>query len=131
MHRYRRHVAPIATLVNPLGTLLLEQVHATLAFIGCSGVDGGAGATDINLPEAEIKRAMLLAARPVLVADASKLGEVELAKICDVGGEASLLVTSGTATPTSFVTSNAPASRGDRMNRPQLSFLTQGRWSTT
>lgn len=87
------------SLVNPLGTLLLERVHATLAFIGCNGVDVVAGATNINLPEAEIKRAMLLAAhRPVLVADASKLGEIELAKICDVA-EASLLVTSGTADP--------------------------------
>ena len=51
--------------------------------------------TNINLPEAEIKRAMLLAARrPIVVADSSKLGEIEVAKVCDLA-EVSMVVTDG------------------------------------
>jgi len=55
--------------------------------------------TNVNLPEAEVKRAMLLSARrPVVVADGSKLGEVEVAKICDLS-EVSLVVTDASADP--------------------------------
>jgi DeoR family transcriptional regulator, aga operon transcriptional repressor len=55
--------------------------------------------TNINLPEAEVKRAMLLAARrPIVVADATKLGEVEVAKVCDLA-EVSMLVTDSGADP--------------------------------
>jgi DeoR family transcriptional regulator of aga operon len=62
-------------------------------------VDVRGGITNINLPEAEIKRAMLLAARRrVIVADGSKLGEVELAKVCDID-EISLVITDRTADP--------------------------------
>ena len=57
------------------------------------------GVTNVNLPEAEVKRAMLLSARrPVVVADGSKLGEVEVAKICDLS-EVSLVVTDASADP--------------------------------
>jgi DeoR family transcriptional regulator, aga operon transcriptional repressor len=74
-------VALDAGLVQDRATVLLGKVNATIAFIGCNGVDVRGGVTNINLPEAEIKRAMLLAARRrVIVADGSKLGEVELAR---------------------------------------------------
>jgi DeoR family transcriptional regulator of aga operon len=87
------------SLVNPLGTALLERLHASVAFVGCNGVDPEAGITNVNLPEAEIKRAMLLAARRrVIVADGSKVGEVELAKVCDIE-EVTLLITDPTADP--------------------------------
>jgi DeoR family transcriptional regulator of aga operon len=87
------------SLVNPLGTTLLERLRATVAFVGCNGVDPEVGITNVNLPEAEVKRAMLLAARRrVIVADGSKVGEVELAKVCDVK-EVSLLITDPTADP--------------------------------
>ncbi|HEV3497991.1 MAG TPA: DeoR/GlpR transcriptional regulator, partial [Actinomycetes bacterium] len=57
------------------------------------------GITNVNLPEAEVKRAMLLAARRrVIVADGSKVGQVELAKVCDIE-EVNLLVTDATAAP--------------------------------
>jgi DeoR family transcriptional regulator of aga operon len=85
------------SLVNPLGMVMLERLNAAVAFIGCNGVDVRGGVTNINLPEAEIKRAMLLAARrPIVVADGSKLGEIEVAKVCDVS-EVSLVVTDGSA----------------------------------
>jgi DeoR family transcriptional regulator of aga operon len=87
------------SLVNPFGTVLLDRLNASIAFIGCNGVDVRGGVTNVNLPEAEVKRAMLLAARrPVVVADGSKLGEVEVAKICDVS-ELSLVVTDASADP--------------------------------
>jgi DeoR family transcriptional regulator of aga operon len=79
--------------------VLLERLHVAIAFIGCNGVDARAGVTNINLPEAEVKRAMLLAARRrIVVADGSKLGEVELAKVCDVA-EVSAVITDRTADP--------------------------------
>jgi DeoR family transcriptional regulator of aga operon len=87
------------SLVNPLGTVLLERLRASVAFVGCNGVDPEVGITNVNLPEAEVKRAMLLAARRrVIVADGSKVGEVELAKVCDIE-EVNLLVTDPSADP--------------------------------
>jgi DeoR family transcriptional regulator of aga operon len=87
------------SLVNPLATILLGRLHASIGFIGCNGIDVRGGITNINLPEAEIKRAMLLAARRrVIVADGSKLGEVELAKVCDLD-EVNTVVTDETADP--------------------------------
>jgi DeoR family transcriptional regulator of aga operon len=87
------------SLVNPLATLILERLNASLAFIGCNGVDPGGGVTNINLPEAEVKRTMLLSARrPIVVADATKLGEIEVAKVCDLA-EVSMLVTDRGADP--------------------------------
>jgi len=70
------------SLVEPLAQVVLRQVHADLAFIGCNGVDLGHGVTNINLPEAGIKTLMLAAAtRAVVVADASKLGQVHLGQV--------------------------------------------------
>jgi DeoR family transcriptional regulator, aga operon transcriptional repressor len=76
--------------------VILEQRNASVAFIGCNGVDPRGGVTNINLPEAEIKRAMLVARCPIVVADGSKLGEVEVAKVCDLS-EVGLVITDSTA----------------------------------
>lgn len=87
------------SLVNPLATQMLAELRVTIGFIGCNGVDPRAGVTNVNLPEAEVKRAMLLASRRrVIVADGSKLGETELAKVCDIE-EVSVVVTDPTADP--------------------------------
>ncbi|AXV06358.1 transcriptional regulator, DeoR family, putative [Euzebya pacifica] len=73
------------SLVEPLAGLILEHINARLAFIGCNGVDVTAGVTNVNLPESTVKRRMIrAAARRVIVADASKLGQVALAKVCDL-----------------------------------------------
>lgn len=70
------------SLVAPLGDLLLNRIHADLALIGCNGVDAVAGITNVNLPEAEIKRSMVAsAARAVVVADGSKIGRASLGKV--------------------------------------------------
>lgn len=70
------------SLVAPLAAVLLDHVHADIAFIGCNGVHAHEGVTNVNLPEAEIKKAMVDAAtRVVAVADGSKIGLVKLGRI--------------------------------------------------
>ena len=70
------------SLVDPLAGAVLEHIRADLAFIGCSGVDVVAGITNINLPEADVKRRMLAtAARSIVVADSSKLGVSQLSRV--------------------------------------------------
>ncbi|UYN82709.1 MAG: DeoR/GlpR transcriptional regulator [Microcella sp.] len=70
------------SLVNPLATTLLDDVRVDLAVLGATGVDAEAGVTNVNLPEAEVKRRMVAsAARRVLVADSSKLGQVHLGRV--------------------------------------------------
>ncbi len=70
------------SLVNPYGTLLLREINADKAFIGCNGVHPEKGFTNTNLQEAEIKRAMIEAARQTIVlADHSKVMQVATARI--------------------------------------------------
>ncbi len=70
------------SLVNPMATTLLEGLRVDLAIVGCNGVDAEHGVTNLNLPEAEVKQAMIRAAeRTVVVADGSKLGQVHLGRV--------------------------------------------------
>jgi len=70
------------SLVNPYGTLLLREINADKAFLGCNGVHPEKGFTNTNLQEAEIKRAMIEAAREIIVlADHSKIMQVAAARI--------------------------------------------------
>jgi DeoR family transcriptional regulator of aga operon len=86
------------SLVAPLADAVLERVRADVAVIGCNGVDAAAGITNINLPEAEVKRGMIAAAtRTVVAADGSKLGRVHLGRIAAVT-EIDTLIT-GTSAP--------------------------------
>jgi DeoR family transcriptional regulator, aga operon transcriptional repressor len=85
------------SLVDPLAGLALRQVNASIVFLGCNGVHVEAGVTNINLPEAEIKQRMLASARRrVVVADGSKVGRIELARLCGVD-ELDLLITDDSA----------------------------------
>jgi DeoR family transcriptional regulator, aga operon transcriptional repressor len=87
------------SLVNPLAETLLAGINSDLAFVGCNGVHPERGVTNLNLPEAEVKRRMLaLAAGRVIVADGSKLGQVAVAHLCDVG-DIDLLITGESAPP--------------------------------
>jgi len=87
------------SLVNPYGTVLLSQINADKAFLGCNGVDPAKGLTNTNLQEAEVKTQMLRAARETIVlADHSKLLKVATARIA--GLEAiHVLVTDHSADP--------------------------------
>jgi len=89
------------SLVAPFAAPLLGALRPDLAFIGCNGVDATAGATNVNLPEAEVKRDVLAhAGRAVLLADASKLGRVEVGVIAPLD-RFERLVTAGRV-PTGF-----------------------------
>jgi DeoR family transcriptional regulator of aga operon len=83
------------SLVNPGVTAFLESVHADVAIIGCNGVDLERGVTNINFPEAEVKRRMVHSSkRRILLADGSKFGQVHLGVIGAVA-DFDVLVTSG------------------------------------
>lgn len=87
------------SLVDPLGGVMLAELHAETLFLGCNGVDPQAGVTNLNLPEGELKRRMLRAAqRRVAVTDGSKLGAVTLVRLCEVE-ELDLLITGESADP--------------------------------
>jgi DeoR family transcriptional regulator, aga operon transcriptional repressor len=71
------------SLVEPLAGFVLRSIHAGTVFLGCNGIDAGAGITNVNLPETEIKKLMVHATqRRVVCADSSKLGQVALAHVC-------------------------------------------------
>jgi len=83
------------SLVNPLAAQTLAGLHVDLAILGCNGIDDDGRVTNLNLAEAEVKRAMLAAAdRRMLVADGSKAGQRHLGLI---GGldEFGIVVTAG------------------------------------
>jgi DeoR/GlpR family transcriptional regulator of sugar metabolism len=87
------------SLVEPMATLILEQINVHTLLLGCNGVDPAAGVTNINLPEAEVKKRMLKAAKRVVVlADGSKLGRTELAHLCPVE-RVDLVITGESADP--------------------------------
>lgn len=87
------------SLVNPYGSLLLREINADKVFLGCNGVHPEKGFTNTNLQEAEVKQAMLGAAREaVVLADHTKLMAVAAARIAPLSS-AELLVTDGNAAP--------------------------------
>jgi DeoR family transcriptional regulator of aga operon len=88
------------SLVDPLATVILEQISAKTVLLGCNGVDPVGGVTNINLPEAATKKRMLESAqRRIVLADGSKLGRVEVAKLCTVE-EIDMVITGRSAHPT-------------------------------
>ncbi|WP_223691641.1 DeoR/GlpR family DNA-binding transcription regulator [Leifsonia poae] len=87
------------SLVEPLASVLLDRMHADLAFVGCTGVHPRGGITNVNLPEADLKRVMVGAAtRAVVVADGSKLGRTHLGRIATLD-EVDELITGSSAAP--------------------------------
>jgi DeoR family transcriptional regulator of aga operon len=82
------------SLVAPFASKILDELHVDLAFLGCTGVHPEGGVTNVNLAETELKRAMLLAAdRAVIVADASKVGRIDLGRIGSIDEFATLVTT--------------------------------------
>jgi len=70
------------SLVDPVASATLADLHVDLAIIGCNGIDRTGDVTNVNLPEAEVKRAMLRSASAaILVADGSKFGQRHLGRI--------------------------------------------------
>lgn len=87
------------SLVDPLATLILEQISVKTVLLGCNGVDPVGGVTNINLPEAEVKKRMLaVASRRIVVADGSKLGRIEVARLCGID-DVDMVITGSSADP--------------------------------
>lgn len=72
-------------VVGPMTQEALSELHADVAFLGADAISLAAGVTNASLDEVAIKRAIVAAARTSYVlADASKFGQVSLAKVADV-----------------------------------------------
>lgn len=90
------------SLVDPMAGNILDEINATTAFIGCNGIHPSNGVTNVNLPEAAVKRRMIESAqRCVVVGDGSKVGNVSVVKVADL--KAFDLVITGTSAPQAHV----------------------------
>jgi DeoR family transcriptional regulator of aga operon len=73
------------SLVDPLAGSFLKTLSVDTVFLGCNGIHPNAGVTNINLPEANVKRTMIEASqRCVVMADSSKIGTRALASVCTI-----------------------------------------------
>ena len=73
------------SLVDPLAGSFLKTLSVDTVFLGCNGIHPSAGVTNVNLPEANVKRAMIEASqRCVVLADSSKIGTKTLASVCTI-----------------------------------------------
>jgi DeoR/GlpR family transcriptional regulator of sugar metabolism len=87
------------SLIPPFAGLLLSHVNADCAYLCCAGIDADRGFTNAHFEEVETKRAMLAAARRVvMLGDHGKIGHVAGARIAGLG-EVSALVTDAQAEP--------------------------------
>lgn len=99
---------PSDALVGPLAIAALRSLHLDAVFMGVHGMDPRAGFSTPNLLEAETNRAMVRAARRLVVlADSSKWGVVGLSSMAELS-EASLVISdSGLPAPAIGVLSEA------------------------
>jgi DeoR family transcriptional regulator of aga operon len=82
------------SLVDSIALDTLRGLHADLAILGCTGIAAGR-VTNVNLPEAAVKRAMIAASSSrVLVADTSKFGRRDLSAVASIT-EFGTVVTAG------------------------------------
>jgi DeoR/GlpR family transcriptional regulator of sugar metabolism len=73
----------VYTLVGPRTVAELRELHVDRVFLGADAIHHEAGITNMTFVEVEVKRAMVQAAREVVVvADSSKFGERALAPVC-------------------------------------------------
>lgn len=105
------------SLVDPVAISSLAGLRADLAIVGGNGVDADGRVSNVNLPEAEVKRAMLAASRRHLLAmDASKLGRTELGRIGELA-DFEDLVTGGPMPVAATAVLAAAAAAGCRVIR--------------
>jgi DeoR family transcriptional regulator of aga operon len=87
------------SLVGAMSDAILSQINVNTTFIGCNGVHPEEGITNINLPEAMVKRRMIQAAqRCVVVADGSKINNISVARIADLS-DVDVVITGESAPP--------------------------------
>lgn len=107
------------SLVDPGASESLAGLHVDLAILGCNGIDDGGRITNLNLAEAEVKRAMIAAsAAQLVVADTGKLGERHLGTI-GIADERTVLVTAGAWTDAAAAVAASLAAVGCRVIRAE------------
>jgi len=85
------------SLVDPLASAIIGEIHVSTVILGCNGLHPEEGVTNINLPEAAVKRSMVNAAqRCIVVADGTKLGKISVAKVIDIS-DVDLIITGSSA----------------------------------
>jgi DeoR family transcriptional regulator of aga operon len=85
------------SLVDPLATALLQTLSVDTVFLGCNGIHAD-GVTNVNVPEAEVKRSMIAASqRCVVLADSSKFGTRALATVCELSSVDVVVTDTGVA----------------------------------
>ncbi|TDT33851.1 DeoR/GlpR family DNA-binding transcription regulator [Naumannella halotolerans] len=90
---------PSDALVGPLAVSALQQLHLDTVFLGVHGMDAGAGFTTPNMLEAETDRALVAAARKlVVVADHTKWQTVGISTITTLD-RADVLITDNKLDP--------------------------------
>ncbi|MBV8943058.1 MAG: DeoR/GlpR transcriptional regulator [Solirubrobacterales bacterium] len=83
-------------LSGPAAERTIQDYNIDLAFIGVDGVDSNSGCTTHNDSEALTNAALVRrAARVVVVADHTKLGQVKFVKICDIDAVDLIVTDSG------------------------------------
>ncbi|GAB3922264.1 transcriptional regulator [Microlunatus endophyticus] len=86
-------------LVGPLASETLSQLTPDICFLGATGVEAVEGVTTDDEDESAINRIMVTRSkRAVVVADASKFGEVGFSRICQLS-EVSTVLTDADADP--------------------------------
>lgn len=71
--------------VGDLAERAFSDLHCDVAYLGAGGVDASVGVTEFNLDDARVKRAAVASARRcVVLADASKLDRIAVAKVCPI-----------------------------------------------
>lgn len=85
-------LTPSKALVGPLATGTIGPLRTDVCFMGAHGVDATAGITTPNLAEADTNRAFAQACgRLVILADATKIGVVSLARVAALDSAAALV----------------------------------------
>ncbi|MHA7292294.1 DeoR/GlpR family DNA-binding transcription regulator [Arthrobacter sp. HLT1-21] len=107
--------SPSEALVGPLATATVRSLNVDICFMGVHGIHPDAGITTPNLAEADTNRAFAQhCARLVVLADATKVGVISLARIADLA-ELNCIVTDGSPAvhPTDDVDDMDDADAGD------------------
>jgi DeoR/GlpR family transcriptional regulator of sugar metabolism len=67
------------SITGHLGEKILQDLHAKLAFVSCSGFSIEKGLTEVDIQEGQLKTKMVQASKEVIVlVDADKFGQVDL-----------------------------------------------------
>ncbi len=84
------------SLVGPQAESFFETIHADILFLTVKAISLESGLTDHSVTEASVKRKMIQsAARTVVLADHSKLGQIALSKVADLDVVHTLITDSG------------------------------------